>query len=81
MENTFEIVRDILVDQLGINEEMVTPDTSLVEDLGMDSFDSVELPLQIEDELGVEIPEGDFEKCRTVGGLILLVDKLKQEEV
>ena len=63
-------VRDIIVEQLGVNADQVTPTASFIEDLGADSLDTVELVMAFEEEFGAEIPDEDAEKLTTVGGVI-----------
>ena len=63
-------VIDIIVEQLGVNAEQVTPDASFIEDLGADSLDTVELVMAFEEEFGAEIPDEDAEKLTTVGAVI-----------
>ena len=63
-------VRDIIVENLGVNAEQVTADASFVEDLGADSLDTVELVMAFEEEFGAEIPDEDAEKLTTVGAVI-----------
>ncbi len=63
-------VRDIIVEQLGVNAEQVTREASFVEDLGADSLDQVELVMAFEEEFGAEIPDEDAEKLTTVGAVI-----------
>ena len=64
-------MKDIIVEQLGVNPEQVTPNASFIEDLGADSLDTVELVMAFEeefkDEIKGEIPEADAEKLQTVG--------------
>ena len=59
-------VKSIIVEQLGVDEEEVTPDASFVDDLGADSLDTVELVMALEEEFGCEIPDEDAEKITTV---------------
>ena len=59
-------VKSIIVEQLGVDEEEVTPDASFVDDLGADSLDTVELVMAFEEEFGVEIPDDAAEKIVTV---------------
>ena len=59
-------VRKIIVEQLGVDEEEVTPDASFVDDLGADSLDTVELVMAFEEEFGCEIPDDAAEKIVTV---------------
>jgi acyl carrier protein len=60
-------VKSIIVEQLGVDEEEVTPDASFVDDLGADSLDTVELVMAFEEEFDIEIPDEDAEKLTTVG--------------
>ena len=63
-------VREIIVDQLGVNAEQVTTEASFIDDLGADSLDSVELIMAFEEEFGAAIPEEDAEKLTIVGKVI-----------
>ena len=65
-----EKVREIIVEQLGVNAEQVTSEASFIEDLGADSLDTVELVMAFEEEFGAEIPDEDAEKLQTVGAVI-----------
>jgi len=60
-------VKEIICEQLGVSEDEVTPDASFVEDLGADSLDIVELVMALEEEFGVDIPDEDADKLKTVG--------------
>ena len=63
-------VKEIIVENLGVNAEQVTPEASFIEDLGADSLDTVELVMAFEEEFGAEIPDEDAEKLTTVGKVI-----------
>lgn len=63
-------VKEIIVEQLGVNAEQVTPEASFIEDLGADSLDTVELVMAFEEEFGAEIPDEDAEKLTTVGSVV-----------
>jgi acyl carrier protein len=63
-------VKDIIVEQLGVNADQVTDGASFIEDLGADSLDTVELVMAFEEEFGAEIPDEDAEKLTSVGGVI-----------
>ncbi len=63
-------VKDIIVEQLGVNAEQVTTEASFIEDLGADSLDTVELVMAFEEEFGAEIPDEDAEKLNTVGAVV-----------
>ena len=68
-------VKKIIVIQLNVSEEQVTPEASFIDDLGADSLDQVELVMALEEEFGNEIPEDDAEKLQTVGSVIEYVEK------
>ena len=63
-------VKDIIVEQLGVNADQVNPEASFIEDLGADSLDTVELVMAFEEEFGAEIPDEDAEKLTTVGSVV-----------
>ncbi|MDP9348103.1 MAG: acyl carrier protein [Gemmatimonadota bacterium] len=63
-------VKDIIINELGVDAEKVTTEASFVEDLGADSLDTVELVMAFEEEFGMEIPDEDAEKLQTVGDAI-----------
>ncbi len=65
-----EQVRSIIVDQLGVNESEINPDSNFVEDLGADSLDTVELVMKFEEDFNLEIPDEDAEKIQTVSDAI-----------
>ncbi|WP_455241969.1 acyl carrier protein [Petrachloros mirabilis] len=67
MATVDERVKKIISEQLGVEEDEVTPEASFVEDLGADSLDTVELVMALEEEFGIEIPDEDAEKILTVG--------------
>ena len=62
-----EKVREIIVDQLGVDEKQVTAGAAFIDDLGADSLDTVELIMQFEEEFGIEIPDDDAESLLSVG--------------
>ena len=61
-----EKVKEIIVDQLGVDEKQLNPEASFIDDLGADSLDTVELVMALEEEFDVEIPDEDAEKIATV---------------
>lgn len=69
-EAIFERVKEIIVDQLGVDEEEVTPEATFIDDLGADSLDIVELIMAFEEEFDMEIPDEDAEKIVTVGDAV-----------
>ena len=68
-------VKDIIVDQLGVNADQVTLEAKFIEDLGADSLDTVELVMAFEEEFGIDIPDEDAEQMRTVGDAIQYLRK------
>jgi len=75
MEPVSDRVKKIIVDQLGVEEETVTPEASFVDDLGADSLDTVELVMALEEEFGIEIPDEDAEKITRVKEAIEYIEK------
>ena len=66
MADVEQKVKDIIINELGVEPEKVTPEASFVEDLGADSLDTVELVMAFEEEFGMEIPDEEAEKLQTV---------------
>src|SRR5215510_9397126 len=75
MEPVADRVKKIIVDQLGVEEELVTPEASFVDDLGADSLDTVELVMALEEEFGIEIPDEDAEKITRVKEAVDYIEK------
>ena len=75
--STFDKVKDIITDKLGVEEEKISAEASFVDDLGADSLDTVELIMQLEEEFGIEIPDEDAEKITTVGTAVDYIEKVK----
>ena len=73
--STEERVKKIIVDQLGVKAEEVTPESSFVDDLGADSLDTVELVMAFEEEFDLEIPDEEAEKIANVGDAIKYIDE------
>ncbi len=69
-EQIFDKVKEIIVDQLGVEEDEVTLESSFIEDLGADSLDIVELIMALEEEFGMEIPDDEAEKISTVNDAV-----------
>ena len=65
-----EKVKEIIIDQLGVDEKQVNPEASFIDDLGADSLDTVELVMALEEEFDVEIPDEDAEKIGTIQNAI-----------
>ncbi len=76
--NIEEQVKNIIVEQLGVSIEKVVPDASLLDDLGADSLDLVELVMVLEDKAGREIPDEDAEKIRTVQDVVNYIKTIAQ---
>jgi acyl carrier protein len=70
-----EKITEIIVEQLGVKPEEVTPEASFVDDLGADSLDTVELVMALEEEFGIEVPDEDAEKLTTVGDAIKYIEE------
>lgn len=69
-------VKDIIVEQLGVNADQVKPEAKMIEDLGADSLDAVELVMAIEEEFGIEVPDEEAEKLVSVGDITSYVEKV-----
>ena len=65
--STFDKVKDVIIDKLGVEEESIKSEAHFVNDLGADSLDTVELIMEFEEEFDLEIPDEDAEKITTVG--------------
>lgn len=70
----FEKVRSILVNQLGVDEDKVVMDASIVDDLGADSLDVVDLIMSLEEEFDIEIPDEDVETMKTVSDVVKYIE-------
>lgn len=73
--NIEEKVREIIVDQLSVSADQVTPEAKFVDDLGADSLDTVELVMAFEEEFSIEVPDEEAEKLQSVGDVIAYVEK------
>jgi acyl carrier protein len=71
-------VKDIIVEQLGVKPDQVTPEAKLIEDLGADSLDAVELVMALEEEFGIEVPDEQAEKLQTVGDIIKYIEDVQK---
>jgi acyl carrier protein len=68
-------VKEIIVEQLGVDPEQITNEATFVDDLGADSLDTVELVMALEEEFGLEIPDEEAEKITTVGEAIEYIER------
>lgn len=71
---TFDKVKAILIDQLDVDEDKVTMDASIFDDLGADSLDVVDLVMSLEEAFGIEIPDDQVENIKTVGDIVKYVE-------
>ena len=76
MADTLERVKKIIVEQLGVEDAEVTPEASITDDLGADSLDQVELVMAFETEFGIDIPDEEAEKIKTVGDAVQKIDNV-----
>lgn len=72
--STFDKVKDVIMDKLGVEDSKINMEASFVNDLGADSLDTVELIMEFEEEFGIEIPDEDAEKMTTVGAAVEYID-------
>ena len=73
--STFDKVKDVIIDKLGVEEDSIKSEAHFVNDLGADSLDTVELIMEFEEEFGIEIPDDDAEKITTVGLAVEYIEK------
>ena len=75
MSDVTQKVKDIIIEQLGVNPEEVTEEASFIDDLGADSLDTVELVMALEEGFDIEVPDEDAEKLTTVGAAIKYIEE------
>ena len=75
--STFNKVKEVIIDKLGVEEGMIKTEAHFVNDLGADSLDTVELIMEFEEEFGIEIPDEDAENITTVGSAVDYIDKVQ----
>jgi acyl carrier protein len=73
-KTTEQRIKEIIVEQLSVNPDQVTPEAKFIEDLGADSLDTVELVMALEEEFGHEIPDEEAEKLQSVGDVIKYIE-------
>jgi acyl carrier protein len=74
--STEDRIKKLITNRLGIEEEQIARDKLLTDDLGADSLDIVELVMGVEEEFGIEIPDSEMEKVKTVGDVIEAVERI-----
>ncbi len=74
MEALSERVNSIVTDQLGVDKESLSPEANLLDDLGADSLDVVELVMALEEEFGIEVPDDDVENIRTIRDIVKYIE-------
>ena len=75
--STFDKVKEVVIDKLGVEDDKIVSKASFVDDLGADSLDTVELIMQLEEEFGIEIPDEDAESITTVQAAVDYIDNNK----
>tara|TARA_B100001094_G_C17517109_1_gene478326 strand:+ start:110 stop:343 length:234 start_codon:yes stop_codon:yes gene_type:complete len=75
--STFNKVKEVIIDKLGVEEDTIKTEAHFVNDLGADSLDTVELIMEFEEEFGIEIPDEDAENITTVGSAVDYIEKLQ----
>jgi acyl carrier protein len=79
-DKVFDKVKEIIVDQLGVDENEITIEASFIDDLGADSLDIVELIMALEEEFNLEIPDEKAEEISSVGDVVKYIKENQQEE-
>jgi acyl carrier protein len=77
--SVFDKVKKVIVEQLGVDEDEVTPEASITDDLGADSLDQVELVMALETEFNLDIPDEDAEKIKTVGDAVRYIEEVGEK--
>ena len=75
--STFDKIKDVIIDKLGVDEAAITEEAHFVNDLGADSLDTVELIMEFEEEFSIEIPDEEAENITTVTSAIKYIDENK----
>ncbi|MBC5823274.1 MAG: acyl carrier protein [Candidatus Eremiobacteraeota bacterium] len=77
--SVYDKVKKVFVEQLGVDEDEVTPEASITDDLGADSLDQVELVMALETEFNLDIPDEEAEKIKTVGDAVKYVEEVTEK--
>jgi len=75
--STFDKIKEVIIDKLGVDESAITKEAHFVNDLGADSLDTVELIMEFEEEFGIEIPDEDAENITSVSSAVKYVEEHK----
>jgi acyl carrier protein len=75
--STFDKIKEVIIDKLGVDESAITEDAHFVNDLGADSLDTVELIMEFEEEFGIEIPDEDAENITSVSSAVKYIEEHK----
>ncbi|MCC8111860.1 MAG: acyl carrier protein [Ruminococcus sp.] len=76
-EEIFEELKELVTDQLGVEDDEVTLEASIQDDLGADSLDLVDLVMEVEEKFGVKISDEDLENIKTIGDIVTYIDEKK----
>tara|TARA_B100001996_G_scaffold361482_1_gene328251 strand:+ start:292 stop:525 length:234 start_codon:yes stop_codon:yes gene_type:complete len=76
--SSFDKIKEVIIDKLGVEESAITKEAHFVDDLGADSLDTVELIMEFEEEFGIEIPDEDAEKITTVANALEYIEKAQK---
>lgn len=71
-------VKELVAEQLGIKKESIKPESNIIEDLGADSLDVIEMLMTLEDEYGITIPDDQISQVRTISEVVSLIEKCKK---
>lgn len=74
----FEKVAEVIAEQLGISKDIITPESNILEDLGADSLDIIEMLMTLEEEYGITIPDEKINQVKTVKGICDLIEECKK---
>lgn len=74
---TFDKIQEMLAEQLSVDADKVTPEASIIDDLGADSLDVVEMLMELENEFGVNVPDEKAQELKTVGDIVKFIDDNK----